>query len=401
MPTLTYLDGFEHGSLSINDFGGIAAGVWDAIAGAAACSSQSGGRNGRCLQVSPAGATAFPTKQTVGAPGISIVSLYIKFTVLPTTDSGIFAMLPLSGIGGRLFFKASTGKFHLAISGTANGTDVGPVLSTGVWYKVDLKLTANTNPMLLDGQIDEGTNVQVSLAQTASTAFSWRFGQDVLTGTYTAQYDDFVASATSADYPIAAHKVLDVVPESDDVTNSVYGTNVMERASDGADINGTTVAAWDKWIDWPGPVNVTINSSDTVTQAATGTGNSARVNMEDTAETVIWGAVALAALMADAATACTGVTKVHYSTGATGDIYNGDMSEITVNFRTLVLSTALIDTLTEFNGLQMSGGYSSDAAPDPEWLALMIQYAVPEGGAPPAASLVAPLRTARDVLLRR
>jgi hypothetical protein len=211
---------------------------------------------------------------------------------------------------------------------------------------------------------------------------SWRFGTS-LAVTFTAQYDDFVASDLLADHPIGAHKVLWVKPNSDDVANSTYGVNVMERASDGADIDGSTVPAWDKMIDWPGPVNVVINSSDTVTQAATGTSNNARVNMEDTTETTIWGAVALAALQSDAATADAGVTKVHYSTGATNDVFNGDMSEVTPHFRTFLLSIALIDTQTEFNGLQMSMGYSSDAAPDPEWLAFMIQYAVPEAGGPP------------------
>lgn len=396
MPTIVYTEGFEHrtvGSTAVNDFGGTGGvGIVDTITNATAFTSVAGGRNGYGMQVAPAGVNSIWSKSHPGTdPTVSVVSFYIKFTTLPVTDCRLFWFNTASAGDGRLWFNNSTTKFYVNFESTkVNGSDVGVALSTGVWYRVDLRVNVSATLLVIDCQIDGGTNVQVTYQDASTgTASAWEWGTDGGTPTYTAIVDEFVASATSGDYPIGAHKVLSVVPESDAASN--YGTDIMEQGT-GTDLSSSN-QGWQYLDDWPPTNPSTANDADHVTQAAGDVSNSVVVNMQNTAETTIWGAVAVAAKKSDAASPSNSAfTETVYSDTFTTLLYSGDMSESTAHYRTAVLTTAKLDTLTEFNGLQMRVGAATDSAPDPEWLAVMIQYAVPEATYAPPLSRPSAIR---------
>jgi hypothetical protein len=383
MPTLTYVEGFEHQNLSALAFGGGAGtGICDGITGSPTIDTTNPRTGAACLQITASANLQKVLKQPFGGfPSVSVVSLYIRFPTLPSADCNIFNLGVVAGAAnsGRLWFNQATGKLHIAISLTKNGTDVGPVLSSATWYRVDMRLNVSSNPALLDCRVDGGTNVQVSVAQAATNVDGWVFGNDNSTATYTCQYDDFVASSTSADYPIGPHKVLMLQPGSGPTGQGNPGTNVMEDGT-GTDITDAN-PAWSKLDEAPALDSA---GADTVAQAAVGASNYAEVNFQDTAEGTIWAAVAFASLRAGGLTANDGTTRIVYSDATTVDIYSGDMSETTPNHRVLLLTTSKIDSTAELNGLVGRVGFSSNVASVPWWLALSVQYAVPEVISPDA-----------------
>jgi hypothetical protein len=387
MPTIVYTEGFEHRVVTnTNKLGGpLGTGIVDTITGSAAFTSVSTGRTGYGMQVSPSGVNAIWSRAaTDSLLTLNVVSFYIKFTTLPVADTRVFVFNTATSADARLWFRVSSGTFYINYESTLqNGQDVGSALSTGVWYRVDLRNDVSTTTLKLDCQIDGGTNVQVTYSDVSTGDITyWEWGTDGGTQVWTAIIDDVVASDTSADYPIGAHKVLSVVPESDDTTASTYGTNVMEQGT-GTDLSSSN-QGWQYLDDWP-PTNADAeNDADHVTQAVDGATNDVVVNFQNTAETTIWSGEGVVGLKSDAGQFNNGMTRVVYGDASTTTIYNGDMSEVSANYRTGTLLAAKIDTTSEFNGLQGLVGNSGDAAPDPEWLALMIQYAVPEATyAPP------------------
>lgn len=383
MPTLVYLDGFEHSVVSVNDFGATdGLGIFDSLTGTPTIDSTTPRTGSYCLQCSPAGAILLAVHNITGAdPAISVVSFYIRFPTLPTANADLFSFDVAAGDNARLFYRFASGKFNVSFSpGPGNpdiNNDVGPVVSADTWYRVDMKCDVSANPGTLDCRIDGGTNVQDTAAQAASTLASWRFGQDATSTTYTARYDDFVASATAADYPIGAHKVLAVLPV-DDRAGNPYGTNVFEQGT-GVDLSSSN-KAWQYLDDWPPNFADSEDAADHVTQSAN-SADAINVLLADTAESTVWAAVALAAIKADATGANSASTSVRDASDvAQATIYSGDTSEVSAHYRTVLVPG--VDTPAELNGLEIKMGGASGIPGAPEWPAVMIQYAVPEAVGP-------------------
>jgi hypothetical protein len=203
--------------------------------------------------------------------------------------------------------------------------------------------------------------------------------------------DDYVLSQTSGDHPIGAHTVFAVVPAADGT--HVAGTNIMERASDGADIG--TITAWDLLDEWPPTTG--LNNADSVTSKASGATNYAEVSFAAApayATSTLWGVVGIVAHQSDTIGANTGITRIVSSAGTTlTDIFSGDMSEITDHYTKKLIAAPsggwLIDG-THFNGVKARVGFGTLQPGEPEWLALMLQAATPDsatvsGTASPAA----------------
>jgi hypothetical protein len=385
VPTLVYLDGFEHwvGS-EILAFNVADHAILSGVSGVP--TNIAGGRNGRGMQVACSASSVYFSRNFPGTnPTASVVSFYIKFTVLPTVDSVLFVFIPGSGTGGRLWFKQSTGKFHLAISATANGTDVGPAgITTGVWYRVDLKFTNNANPWTLNGSIDGGADVGVTLGAAAGNFESWRFGAD-LASTYTAQYDDFVASSTTADYPMGAHKVLPLQVNGDG-THSTGGAGFFDKTG-GADIIDTTTDAWQQIDDWITGVND--GATTQILQIQLQATRYTEHTFEDTAEATIWGAVAAIASAVGSTTANNITFRIVNAAGATVvDLFSGDPS-ISVATHYAQKFLAANPTSTTVNGYKFRFGFSSDSTPNASVTAALLQIAVPEAGGAPANQNIA------------
>ncbi len=370
MPTLTYVDGFEHQTTSANDFGASdGAGLYDTVANAAQISFVAGRTGGFAIRFTANAIITIIEKIFRGAnPVRSIESYYVRFpSSIPSSTVVLKEVLASLGPAATLVFSATSNKFGLRFGGGAV-TEVGPVLVADTWYRVDAKVDVSANPRTLDCQVDGGTNVQITDAAAASDLNSNVVGSPVA-NTFTVDFDDWIWSVTAVDYPIGAHKVLSVVP-----TGAGTDSNPGNMPITGA------ATAWEAMDEWPADLTTY------VAETAIGAGDYREVTFADTTETTIWGAVALAALFSAGAAANNGTARVVFNDLTTVNIYTGDMSEVALNYRTLLLDIAKIDTQTEFNGLKAQVGFSSDATPDPQWSSLMVQYAVPEAAPLPSAS---------------
>lgn len=371
MPTLVYLEGFEHKTFSVLQFGGSGTGIFDgSIAnGAGITADTSVFRSGAVSARIATGGVATNFQRTIaGAPSILVISVAIRLDSLPAADSEVFGVLTLGGINPlRLRFRQSDSKWI----GRLEDVDiVGPTAVAGTWHQFDFSMVTTITPWVLGMQVD-GTDFGTTTRATAgSTVTNIRFGT-ATTHTFTANYDDCVASTTLLDFPLGDLAVLSVVPTSDGTHNG--GTNTIEDNAGTDIVTPGYTTAYQLVDEWPA------NSTDYVQQAIVGAGTEyAEVNFADTTETTIHDVRALAALRAATTSTNDGETRIIDNSGTSTVVYNGDMSETAIHYKSVIVTRPGGGwTTTEFNALKARVGFSGDATPDPWWTALMLQYAVP------------------------
>ena len=370
MPTPIYVEGYEHQTLSANDFGTTVGGLFHAIINSGVCSIVTGrqGAGSFAAQVSPSAATAGLDVRLNGS-GVMVGSFYFKITSgAPATQ---FLLADTGHGGSGLGFHIKTdGTLLVQLSGAGAQSSPSSV-ADGAWHRVDYHFNTTANPWTLDVILDGSfTYTQLTSALAADTTTVWqvRVGDTFSARTYTVAFDDYVASHTAADYPLGDHVVYAGVSNADVTHNA--GTNVIE-ANDGTDIG--VAPAWSLMDEWPA------NTTDFVQQVAIGTGNYAEVEFPNAVSNVsIWGVEGFAALFSSGTTANSGTTRVVDSSGNTlVDIYSGDMSESALHYRRAIVAVpggGAWDA-TKFNGLKTRVGFSSNVDTQPRWSSLMLQYA--------------------------
>ena len=383
MATIIYAEGWEHRSLTVDDFAqSDGVGIADFIAASANVTVvQTNPRSGAsCLRVAPAGASTGPEKNVPGTdPAISVVGVGVRFeTSLPAASSQIFIVSAAAGGDGRLEYNSATSRFRLNIVG-GGASDIGPTLVADQWYWVDLKLDVSGGTRTLDGAIDEGANTQVTLVVAASTINLWKHGTDT-TNTYAARYDDFVASNTAADYPLGKKKVLGLFPNGDG-THVISGAGDFDKA-DGTDILSSTTDAWTEIDDW------ITGATDTTTHILDLAGASTEYTehtFDDTTEGTIDAVMGAAAVNPISATAHRLTVRLVNSAGSTVAEFlptaDFDISTAVdvIQYACRLLSTN--PTQSVVNGYKVRIGLSTDVAPDPRFTAVMLQIVVPEAAA--------------------
>jgi hypothetical protein len=379
MPALVYLEGFEHQTMSVLQFGGVGTGIFD---GTITNPGQitidtSVFRNGvASLRVAANGAATNAVHEVSGLPTVFVCSVAIRLDSLPAADSEVFGFIGTVLNPLRLRFRASDSKWIARIEDSTADL-VGPVAVAGTWHRFDFRSNISANPWVLAMQVDGVDFGSVTRATAASTHTRVRYGTNSA-HTFTANYDDCVISVTSADYPIGDLKVLSLVPTSDG-THVGPANSIEDQA--GVDIvtPGYTTA-WQLVDEWPA------NSTDYVAQAVIGAGDYAEVNFGNTSETTIHDVMGIAALRSATTSASNGTTKVIRSDATEITIFSGDMSETALHYKNILITRPGGGwTQSEVNALYARMGFSSDATPDPWWSALMLQYASPVG-APPATT---------------
>lgn len=151
--------------------------------------------------------------ETVTPPSASIVvSGYIRFPgALPSATHTLFSITKNVGTACSCQFDSATSKFTMNAGGggsTVQGTDT---VSADVWYRIEARVDMSSTTVA-DWQVavgDETAVVQTQATSTdAATTGRWlRLGTSS-TVTSTVDYDDWVLSYDSSDYPIGPQKVL-------------------------------------------------------------------------------------------------------------------------------------------------------------------------------------------------
>lgn len=380
MPTPVIIDGFDHRVKDATFWGAASSGLWGLASNAAQITFDTATKRtgAASLKVAEDGVTATSLAKAIPAGNrVIVVSIYFRVASAPSVSS---RMVVFVGPTNQPQFRIHTdGTIRASADGSATAV-TGPNVADGNWHRLDARVDVSTATFRIDWSVDGTAQGQASASgQTAADLTYLRLGSGVATDTLTVWFDDLVASYTSADYPLGAHAVRFLVPNAEGTHNNA--ANIMERASDGADINGTTVTAWDLLDEWPPTTG--INSADTVTQAANGTANYVEVQFGDITDPTVWGVEALAALQSDGTAANNGQTRIRNSAGTETTVYSGDMSDTAPRYQRAIVTVPTGGwTQAEVNALRARIGYSSDAAPHPEWLALALQVAVAEISGP-------------------
>jgi hypothetical protein len=393
MPTLVDVYGFEDGISTLSTNGG---GLWDSITGTPTVQSSVKRTGGYALEVSPS-AGEERCGRDFSAANIAVAAFYVYFNALPSADSELaFFVCTGDTNRGALWFDNASGKFGAQFDGGGTRQTGGDVISTGTWYRIDMRCTYNTNPRTLDWQVNGTAMTQATKAQAGSTNSGWRFGTGTTPQTYQCYYDDAVISVTTGDYPIGALAVDRLSPDSDGT--HVAGTNIMENQA-GEDIG--VVTAYNLINSNPPSATAYIQ------QLANGTGNYAEVNFADisSSRSGIHGAMAYLAYTSATTTTNKGAIEISKDSWSTNTVLWGDIGGTTSDysdgstsnlfFKSVIVSGVTDDTTV--NALKARMGGSDDAAPDPYWIDVWVEVAY----IPAAASKSPPVFQKRTHVLRR
>lgn len=232
---------------------------------------------------------------------------YVYFVTLPGIDTTIMRFEVSSGAVPSLVYRTSDTTIRPSISGGTGGT--ATVVTTGVWYRVDIKADVSTGTatvsLQLDG-VDKGTN---SFTQAATTFINTKFGPSCTGAVVTADmvYDDFITGTNLADYPAGAGSIVGMSPTSDGAHSfataglfiyEAAGANIDPSATDtfshinhslvnsiGSFLNAANPAAGD-YLEWGFgtlPPLATINGVEVVSShhAFSGTANKQSMHLMD------------------------------------------------------------------------------------------------------------------------
>lgn len=357
-PNPWWMTGVETGMLSP----GI--GLFDSALGGTADSGVA--RNGRwSLKVNKvSGQYGYVNKTASGTA--QVMSFGLRLASLPTTDVTLAWVLPSTGNSLYLGYQASTQKLTLRW-GTQAPAVSSSAVSAGTWYSIDMRANVGTNPRTGDWRVDGAAQPSVSSAEATSTASAlyWGSNNTANTQAFTANYDDLVASTTSANYPIGTMKVLPLRPDG-------MGTSASSLAyenNDGTAIDSTT---WTRLDDDP-----MTSTADYVGQVGSVSGVDAyvEVNFSDIAEPCVKAVSGVVGFHAAGRQVNHGKTSV-FDSGTETAIYNGDMSTTTLQHAAKVVTPAG-GTWSQgaANGLRARVGYSSDNNPVPYWDSLLLEVA--------------------------
>ena len=360
---ITYCQGF--GTQNLVDAGvGTMDHEWDTVANVAVISFVAGRVAGQAVRLALTGTAASLRKTVVPAsPTRWVTSIWLRFpSALPAANSEVYGILVASGINAMRLRYETDGKMHAQIESSANELILGTAV-VGTWHHVDIEVSGlGTTTWTLKATMDGVDYGSVTRTETASTITDVRHGTGG-TQTYTVDLDDEIGG-DDAGYPLGKHKVVEVAPDHD-------GTHNISAGGIAKSTGGTT-DMWNVVDEWPA------NTSDYILQAATASTEYAELKFP--ASTGVPRVVnAFAAFWAATTTTNQGESRWRRSDTTEGSIQVGDMSTAALNFaQDEVTPPGGGWTQAEYDALAIRCGFSTDAAPDPQWSAFMLQYAIPD-----------------------
>jgi hypothetical protein len=360
-PVAAHLTGFEYGPT--NTSFGLADGI--ATTGGTPVVQGSVTRNGNyALAISKSSTGASYADRTLPAAATSVSRIAIRLESLPTANvSSLIRVDAATGSDLDLEYLAAQNRFAIAF-GTAPEVAATTTVQAGRWYVFDFSVTYGASPRTVQWRIDGVDQPQASLAETASTATSFRYGSDIASDAFTAQYDDVLVTSTSADYPIGDGRVLPLRPNAEgssanranfgNETGTLIGTNPHLRLDD-TPMNSTADYLW----------------QDTVSGTSY-----VELGFEDVSQTCIRGVALTLAYNSSAFGTNHGKTSIFM--GATERVLlNGDMGAGGTALRyarDVIQPAGGAWTQTLLNNVVARIGYSIDNSPAPNWHSLVIEY---------------------------
>lgn len=177
-----------------------------------------------------------------------VARAYFYFSVLPNVDVDLIFMDANTGVQqGSARFVASDSKIY-ARTNTNGATGVS--VTTGAWYRIDMKYNVTANPNLCDVSVNGVACGQASQSAAAETINDFRLCMPTANSTMEVYIDDVIISNTLADYPIGAGYINHFIPTSDG-THNVAGAADFRRGDTTTDILNSTTTAYQLVDDVP------------------------------------------------------------------------------------------------------------------------------------------------------
>lgn len=183
------------------------------------------------------------------------IRFYLYIATAPSNGSFIFRSAGTDSCGVR--YNAGQLRAYTAAGEAASG----PSVSTGQWYRVDVKINISANPHTVDIQVDgtAGTQATNAVAGALTSQFWYGFANNVTLGDI--YFDDIIHTFQHTDYPLGSGKVEAFVPTSDG-THSGLTAGEFKKGTAGADIVNATTDAYTMVDDVP--VKSAITTSDLI-----------------------------------------------------------------------------------------------------------------------------------------
>jgi hypothetical protein len=271
-----------------------------------------------------------------------------------------------------LLFRQSDGKIYpgkFVAGPTYFFGSEGYSVSTGVWYRIDMKVVTSANPWTVDVQVNGTSLAQYTSASAVANDNNIAWGES-LTSTATWYIDDVIVSSNIADYPIGGGYVNHFVPVSDG-SHNVASSNDFERGTTGVDIDNTTTTAYNLVDDVPLPSGAPTDDSIGIIAPPNSTdyvecvfGPASGISTPTTAPRAVQAVIA----RHEAGTGtCVGSHKLNDGGTVSSILDISGAGATSFNYATKQFATAPSGgawTLAKFNALRLRTGYSSDANPD-------------------------------------
>jgi hypothetical protein len=189
MPTILFENGWESGTTGGD--GNVNTAV----------SSERSYQGTYSLRANPSAGVAYWLKNIGGIPKITVSRFWVFFATLPNADTILFHHDDGVGVNG-VSFKQSDSKIYAMTQSVSYGA-TGVTVTTGQWYRIDVKVDASANPRLTDARVDGVALGQASWAVAATTGFTdFRIGTTSQANTWDGYFDSFAISPIASDYPI-------------------------------------------------------------------------------------------------------------------------------------------------------------------------------------------------------
>lgn len=217
---------------------------WTGVVGTVSFDTGTVRSGDRSLRCNPTAATSAFVSTSLGTQTVFVGRCYIRFAVLPNAVTTLFIV----NSSGAYFNSADNKIYAGRLTGTLGAS--GFSVTTGVWYRLDVKVDLTNNPWLIDVSVDGTALGQVTNAVAGTNFTQVRVGPEANNNTSDIFYDDIIVSNTSGDYPLGAGKVQHFVPTADG-THNVAGTGDFQRTLTGTDILNATTTAYQLVDDVP------------------------------------------------------------------------------------------------------------------------------------------------------
>lgn len=340
----------------------------------------------------------------IASPGVMVARFRVMFDVLPNSLRTIFGGVGSSAMGG-IYFNNTTGRLTAWAGNASPGTGVGPVISTGVWYCVDVRITRNTT-YTVEWNVDGAAqNTATKTGMTAgtitgcylgfSTGDMGLLGGDTTTATY--YIDDVMVGGTTGDFPFGPGQVVGLYPNGDKTNNQANATpeNIGTNSNGGhfysattdfgkGSSGGTAVGAQNvestSWQSLDKPLNTTAS------------GNMIKCASSVSTEWMAWtfddlpaeaGAVngCMVVVATHSATASANTQSMTMTYGTSGvNVYNAlDVSETTITLPVVTIASAPGGggwSKAVVDGIGIRWGGSNDSSPTPflDGICLEVDY---------------------------